>query len=225
MRIWIHSKKHKATLQNLPTGNDCIITFEDPDTSNGAMKFVYVDGALHIQGDYGNATFNWNNKNNHILAYGTFNSFGYVLSKLVSCNDNELNGWDSDLFAKEWEEFIQDRLEEGYTIEPDMTELPYAIENIHNVITFFMEHSEEYGNDLFDTGAYTLGQYVKERPYMWWQGLQTALDMLEQQGAFDKGRNPCEGCTHKPKREGIDNYPDECGTCKRFYGDEWEKEI
>ena len=29
----------------------------------------------------------------------------------------------------------------------------------------------------------------------------------------------CDGCIYKPKRQGIDCYAEECGSCKRFYGD------
>ena len=29
----------------------------------------------------------------------------------------------------------------------------------------------------------------------------------------------CDGCIYKPKRQGVDCYAEECGSCKRFYGD------
>lgn len=177
-------KEHKATFKKLDILNDCIITFERPDSSEGAMKFIYIDGVITVQGDFGYAVYNWHNPRNHILAYGGFNSFGYVLSKLEAVNDNELYGWDYDFFTKEFNEFIKDRLECGYEIDKEHQEVPYGIEGLHNVATHF-QNSDDYGEDLYESGAYTLGQYVNERPYLWWYGLQTALSILEKEGVFD----------------------------------------
>jgi len=32
----------------------------------------------------------------------------------------------------------------------------------------------------------------------------------------------CNGCTHKPLKDGIDSFPMECGECSRFYSDKYE---
>lgn len=178
-------KEHVAVFQKLNVENDCVIIFQKPNSGEGAMKFVYVDGVLTIQGDYGYASFNWHNPRNHILAYGGFDSFGYVLSKLVSVKDDELYGWDEDLFHKEFREFVEDRKEGGYIEKDEEVDEPSCY-GLHDVASHFQNIDEEYGQDLFETNAYTLGRYVTERPYLWWYGLQTALNYLEGQGVFNK---------------------------------------
>ena len=178
-------KHHIASFEKLPNGNDCIVTFENPDTKCGAMKFVYVDGVLHVQGDYGYASFNWYNKRNHILVYGTFSSFGYVLSKLVSVKEDDLYGWDYNLFNKDFKKLIEDRLNCGYEIDEEYREIPNC-ESLTDVISYFSDNYDNYGEDLHETGAYTLGRYVNERPYIWWFGLHSALKQLEEKGLFDE---------------------------------------
>jgi len=42
--------------------------------------------------------------------------------------------------------------------------------------------------------------------------LKEALAKLE-------AKESCGGCIYKPKVEGVDSYANECGACKRFYGD------
>ena len=57
------------------------------------------------------------------------------------------------------------------------------INSLNDVISHFQDN-DKYGDDLFETNAYTLGRYVEVRPYLWWFGLQTALKLLEEQGVF-----------------------------------------
>lgn len=171
--------KHVASFQKLEIGNDCVIAFENPNCSEGAMKFVYVDGVLTVQGDYGNASFNWYNPKNHILAYGTFNSFGYVLSKLEAVQREGIKDFDVDLFHIEFKEFIDNLIEGGYAVDD---EVPY-VESQCDVVQYMNDNYEKYGGDL-EASDYELGMFVTERPYLWWQGLQTALKLLEDDGVF-----------------------------------------
>ena len=67
-----------------------------------------------------------------------------------------------------------------------MSPVPHGIESIRDVINLFQDNDGEYGEDLHDTNAYSLGQYVAERPYLWWYGLQSALKQLEEQGVFNE---------------------------------------
>jgi hypothetical protein len=98
---WIKYKNNKeifdnhiATMTKLPTGkNDVYIHFEREDTSNGWMDFIYCNGYLTIQGDYGNASFCWYNKRNTIEVLAGFaHNFGYFLSKLLSSERNDIGG-------------------------------------------------------------------------------------------------------------------------------------
>jgi len=175
-------ENHKAFYTSLEDGNDCIIDFKNLFSSEGAMKFVYIDGVLTIQGDYGNASFNWHNPKNHILAYGTFNSFGYVLSKLEAVPREGIKDFDAELFQKECSEFIENLKESGVFESYDDIEIPY-LENHCQVVEYMNDNYENFGGDL-EAQDYELGMHVTERPYLWWFGLQTALKMLEDKGVF-----------------------------------------
>ena len=47
-------------------------------------------------------------------------------------------------------------------------------------------------------------------------------DDFEQELQIATSDKTCTGCIHEPKTE-KDNYAEECGLCKRFYGDGFEK--
>lgn len=171
-------KDHIATIK-YSNGNDCIIDFKVPETNICAMKFIYIDGVLNINGDYGYAVFNWYNKKNHILSYLNFKDIGYIMEKCVSSLDSDINGFDVDLFHSDFESFIEDRKEDGSISPNDQYHVPYC-ETHSDVINYFKE-TDEYGDDLYETGAFNLGTYLKERPYIWWYGLHTAIKQLESQ--------------------------------------------
>ena len=60
---------------------------------------------------------------------------------------------------------------------------------------------------------------VKCNPdYLGWDNVHELADKLFDEVGKD---TTCDGCIHKPK-EG-ENYPIECGTCCRWYGDGYEK--
>lgn len=174
--------EHKVSHQKLPEGNDCIITFEKPEHSDGAMRFVYVAGVLTIQGDYGYSVFNWYNKNNHILAYLSFDSFEYVMSKLVSGRGDDVFGFNSDLCEEDIMEFLKNRVEEGYLEEIPNTYIPY-MENQCQATMFMIDNYDKFGGDL-EGSDYEPGKYLEERSHIQWFGLQTAIRLLDKQGAF-----------------------------------------
>ena len=176
-------KNHIAVFQKLEIKNDCIITFENPKCREGAMKFIYVDGVITVRGDYGTASFNWHNPNNHILAYGQFDSFGYILSKLEAIPKEGTREFDSDLFTIEFKEFISYKSEEGYINNTFDTKVPH-VEKQCDVVQYMNDNYDNLGGDL-EAEDYDLGMYTTERPYLWWYGLQTALNILEKEGSFD----------------------------------------
>ena len=50
-------------------------------------------------------------------------------------------------------------------------------------------------------------------------------ELIESQHKLLQLKNQtCDGCIYKPKREGIDSYAEECGSCKRFYADGYTTE-
>lgn len=176
-------KDHVAKYEKLPNGNDCIIEFMKPDKREHWMRFIYIDGVLNINGDYGYAVFNWYNKRNHILAYPTFTSMGYVMEKCVSSKHEDRKGFDVDLFHEEFEKFIQEQKDGGYISEDEEFDVPY-VECHEDVVSHFKDAGDIYGDDLYETGAFELGTYLAERPYIWWHGLCSACEQLEKNKVF-----------------------------------------
>lgn len=176
-------KNHIAKYLKLQDGNDCIIEFAIPDARCGYMRFIYSDGVLTVTGDYGYSVFNWYNKKNHILAYLNFKGIGYAMGKCVAFKNDDVYGFDADLFHSEFEQFIADRKEEGYIKSDYDFDVPYC-EDENDVINHFKNAGDKYGEDLYETGAFRFGTYMKERPYIWWHGLFTAIEQLEKDGVF-----------------------------------------
>lgn len=180
-------ENHVAKYEKLPNGNDCIIEFMNPIQREHWMRFVYIDGVLNINGDYGYAVFNWYNKENHILAYPTFKDIGYIMSKCVSSKHEDRKGFDMDLFHDEFKKFIEERKEEGCISEDTDNEdydIPYC-EDENDVINHFKHCGDKYGEDIWETGAFELGTFLSERPYIWWHGLCSALEQLEKNKIFE----------------------------------------
>lgn len=173
--------KHVAKFTKLENGNDCIIEFMIPGQREFWMRFIYIDGVLNINGDYGYAVFNWYNSSNHILAHLNFKNIGYVMSKCKAARDAEVYSFSVDLFNKEFDEFISERKEEGY-IDEDFEINTYYIEDEYDVISFFKDNHDEFGDDL--PHVEDMGTYLNERPYIWWHGLHSALEQLEEKGVF-----------------------------------------
>lgn len=167
-------KDHIATIV-YENGNNCIIDFKIPETNIGAMKFIYIDGVLNINGDYGYAIFNWYNKANHISVYHRFNSIGYIMEKAVSYKESDVFRFDEDFFMEEFVDFVDERISEGYIDK--IIETPYC-SNEKEVYAYFNENYNLFGDDLAETNVFNLGKYMTERPYIWWFGLQSALEQI-----------------------------------------------
>lgn len=176
-------KDHVATYQSLGKGTDCIIDFRVPNSSLGWMRFVYIDGVLNINGDYGYSIFNWYNNKNSILVYPLFTSIGYILEKCVSAKKEDIKGFDIDLFYVEYKKFIQERKDDGYIPKDKEFDIP-NIESHEEVLSHFINNYREYGDDLWDTEALELGSYIEERPYIWWHGLSSAIEQLTAKGVL-----------------------------------------
>ena len=60
---------------------------------------------------------------------------------------------------------------------------------------------------------------VKCNPdYLGWHNAHELADKLFDE--VEKAKS-CDGCIYEPKKG--ENYPEECGTCGRWYGDMYEK--
>ena len=177
-------KEHIATYKKLENGNDCIIDFRKPNTKEEWFRFIYIDGVLNINSDYGYAVFNWHNRNNHILAYLKFKDIGYIMSKCVASHDDDIKGFNIDYFHEEFENFIQERKEEGYISEDEEFSVPYC-EDENDVINHFKNCGDIYGDDIWESGAFRFGTFLNIRPFIWWYGLHTAIEQLNAKNIFE----------------------------------------
>lgn len=168
---------HIAERVDLHTGsNDCYIKFKDPETSNGAMEFIYIGGYLTIQGDYGNSSYTWYNPNNTIETVAGFASnFDYFLSKLQSTDGKDgLYEWNQD----ECINTVNRHIEE-YEVE-----LTYKNEDWENHTDSHCEWINFlyfYGDTLHDDdySLYDAGNIVRTRYYIHAYGLIKAMEYLE----------------------------------------------
>jgi len=155
-------------------GNDCILSFAEQNKYAESLKFLYVDGILTITGDYGSAIFNWHNKSNHILAHLKFNSLGYIMEKCVARDENDVKGFDSDLAVKEFQDIL-DENEVEYE-----EEIPYFESAMHRDAWMY-ENANSIIDEPYETGLYTVGDYLQDRVYIWWFAFHKALNLLEEE--------------------------------------------
>jgi len=178
--------KHIATRTNLPTGkNDCCIHFEDPETSNGWMDFIYCNGVLTIQGDYGNCSLCWYNKTNSIEVLANFAwNMGYFLSKLESAERCEIPNryaleFNQDACIEQVEKDFEDSEK---TINEEFDAWEYHTEDYHSWIAFCREDGEKFFQDQ-DAWEYmyNYGQVNTQRAYLWCYGLIKAIEYMEKE--------------------------------------------
>lgn len=175
---------HIAKRIDLPTDkNDCFIHFQSPNTSDGWMDFIYCNGTLTIQGDYGNCSLCWHNNNNTIENISKFASnMGYFLSKLESsepCSipNKHMMEFDSEVCIKEVQEYIK---ENELKISDDFEYWENETEHHNRWVTFCQKHGKEFFNDYdFWEYAFDFGQYLNGRTYLWCYGLIKAIEYLE----------------------------------------------
>lgn len=88
----------KVVETRLPTGPyDVYYEFKDPETSNGAMGITFIQGYLHIQGDYGSSQYTWHNNKLTIHDFARFaKSEEYFFSK-CELSKYQMTKWSSDI--------------------------------------------------------------------------------------------------------------------------------
>ena len=175
---------HIAKVKRLPTGeNDIYIHFESPTTSNGWMDFIYCNGVLTIQGDYGYSAFCWYNKRNTIEVLANFaNNLGYFMSKLVSAESCNIGGtffqdFDTDECIDDIETYFR---ENELTISEEWRDdyQRYATDNIE-WITFCRENGEDFFQDEdYREYAYSFGRYTTNRAFIQAYGLIKAVEYI-----------------------------------------------
>jgi hypothetical protein len=174
---------HIAERIDLPTGaNDCYIKFKDKATSNGAMDFIYINGYLTIQGDYGNSSYSWFNRNNTIEVLAGFASnIGYFLEKIQSTDGRDgLYEWSQDRCIDTVQNFI-DEYDVELTARNDDWE--NHTESHCEWINFMYKYGDTLNDD--DYSLYDAGNFVRTRFYIHAYGLIKAMEYLkgEQHGA------------------------------------------
>lgn len=202
---------HEVKRMQLPTGkNDCFIQFESPNTSNGWMNFIYCNGVLTIQGDYGHCSLCWHNRNNTIETLATFaNNLPYFLSKLESAEKSSIPNtymktFDSDLCIKEVE---NDFKESNQQIDlEEFEDWKYYTEDYFSWITFIREHGEQFFQDPdYWEYAFKFGEKYEDRVYLWAYGLIEAVKMLDKQKTY------CPSCKRTYKHIDFNYTCELCG--------------
>jgi len=199
LESWIKYKNNKeifnnhiATITKLPTGkNDVYINFKREDTNDGWMDFIYCNGYLTIQGDYGSASFCWYNKNNTIEVLAKFaENLGYFLSKLLSAEKSNINGtllqdFDGDECIKEVETYFK---ENELAISKDYKDDWKKNTNDHTEwVTFCRENGADFfqDEDYWDF-AYDFGRYTLNKAYLYAYGLIKAVEYLQKNNKDEK---------------------------------------
>lgn len=176
--------KHVATVIKLPTGeNDMYVKWKDPATSNGAMAFIYVDGYLTIQGDYGNSSFTWYNAKNTFSDMARFShSFGYFMSKCQSGERSDIPNsyfkeWDSDECVQNVKQYIKD-----YELEIDEdSRWESYTESFYTWIDYCHNHasSDGFGDDAYE--MIENGVITAQRAYIHAYALQCCNEAINQE--------------------------------------------
>jgi len=172
--------KHVVSKVDLDTGeNDCIVTFRRPDTRNGYMIFTYVSGYLHINGDYGNASFTWHNSSNTFFDMARFsNSLGYFLEKCISYESESLKEFDQDACIASVIEYFEDH--EKIIDDEEFDDWRDRTYDHHDWIEFVRNYGSEFFQDAdYWEYAFDFGMSLKLRPYLWAYGLIKAAEALE----------------------------------------------
>ena len=168
--------------ENTDMKNDMIVDWRCPDDGALAMRFVYIGGVLNINGDAGYCVLNWYNPRNHLLAHRRFGFF-YAMRKLVAMPNGGLYGFSEDKAHNDFCDVLDDRVEGGYISEEERDEVKdslknCSIENEFELFNFIEENKEMLGDDLWESGVYECGQYVKRGYFLIWYGFQCMLAAL-----------------------------------------------
>ena len=175
--------KHIAT-KTMLQNNDCILTFAEPNTKERHITFVYIDGYLHIQGDYGCASFTWHNPRNTIEQLASFaNGIGYFLSKMESGGrsvtpSSLMKEWDSDVCISQVSEYFKDN--EIKLDEDEFDDWKRNTESFSEWMEFLNENGANFFQDEdYYTYGYDFGVITNIKCFIWAYGLIKAVEFLE----------------------------------------------
>lgn len=179
---------HIATKITLPTGgpHDCYIRFSKPNTNNGALEFIYINGYFTIQGDYGSSSFTWYNPNNSIEKLAEFaRNFDYFSEKAKSAAHSEIPNkffanWDSELCIKN----VQTHLREN-NIEQPKQKWEAATEGYLQWISFLQEYGFECFGDEWHDFFPSAGCTVSPHAYCMIYGFIKATEALNKNTQSD----------------------------------------
>lgn len=178
--------KHIAT-KTMLQNNDCILTFTEPNTKQRHITFVYIDGYLHIQGDFGCASFTWHNPRNTIEQLASFaNGIGYFLSKMESGGrsvtpSSLMKEWDSDICISQVLEYFKEHEIEIEDWEEYYDWKQYT-ESFSDWTVFLNENGANFfQDDDYYEYAYDFGVTTNIKCFIWAYGLIKAVKFLEKE--------------------------------------------
>lgn len=203
---------HIAIKTMLDNNNDCIIRFAKPDTKEQIITFVYIDGYLHVQGDYGCASFSWYNPRNTIEKLAEFaGNEGYFLSKMLSSGksvapSSMMKEWDADIcIDMVLEHFKENEIEVGNNFD----NWRKHTESFSDWAVFLNKNGADFfDDDDYYEYAYDFGLATNTKCFIWLYGLIKATDFLK--------NKKCESCRF------IDTAPTDepCANCRYLHIEE-----
>ena len=178
------------------------------------MDFIYCNGVLTIQGDYGNCSFCWHNKRNTIKILAGFAwNLGYFLSKLESAGECSFGGtflreFDTNTCIKDVENhFKENKLTFSKNWKDKDNWKKYTSDHF-NWMIFCREHGREFFQDEDYWNCYSFGIYTVDRAYLYAYGLIKAMEFLEKEQ--NKKQAHCPMCN---KTYHYDEFNSTCAKC------------
>ena len=181
-------KDHQALIidENFATETKLIVDFKQPDNNQDWFKFIYVDGILTIQSDYGHSMFTWWDKKLGINWISLREDEGYILEKCLCSSVNSIGEpfkeYDEREAKKAYSKMV-DNIRANYAVKPgdfprfDCSDYFEMINSVNRLYIFCNDYdiSEEYINTY-------MGVITSRRFFVQWAALRKAIGQLVNKG-------------------------------------------
>ena len=168
---------------------DCIIEFRNPKGSDDWFRFIYLNGYLTIQSDYGHSIFTWCNPKNSMTWMANLKNEGYILEKcvassIIDCGShfkeynethayNEYKDWIEN-FKEEWKE----NEDHDYICNLNFPTLNFESYDRMKESVYVKLYKYMNDNDLNYDDLHEFGIDIHRRFYVQWAALYYACEQL-----------------------------------------------
>ena len=194
-------KDHVAILdEHHNTQWDCIIEFRNQKGSEDWFRFIYLNGYLTIQSDYGHSIFTWGNPKNSMSWMAGLKNEGYILEKcvassIIECGSN-FKHYDESLALTEYNDWIINFKEEWKENEDHDTivnlnfpKLNFESYDRMKESVYVKLYNYLYNNDLCYDELHEFGIGIHRRFYVQWAALYYACEKLWSKTEGDSNDN------------------------------------